>query len=68
MDLSEIVKEYGSPQVHMRPHPVIQADVLDGEGNLRAADIGSLGRTTKLCSTASGWLDRALHDQLEWDR
>ena len=24
----------------MRPHPVIQADVLDEEGNLRAADIG----------------------------
>ena len=24
----------------MRPHPVIQADILDEEGNLRAADIG----------------------------
>ena len=32
-DLSEIVKEYGSS-------PVIQADVLDEEGNLHATDIG----------------------------
>ena len=39
-DLSEIVKEYGSSPVHMRPQPVLQADVMDGEGNLRAADIG----------------------------
>ena len=39
-DLSEIVKEYGSPPVCMRPQPVLQADVMDGEGNLRAADIG----------------------------
>ena len=39
-DLSKIVKEYGSPPVHMRPQPVLQADVMDGEGNLRAADIG----------------------------
>ena len=30
MDLSEIVKEYGSAPVNMRPHPEIQADVLDG--------------------------------------
>ena len=28
---------------------------------------GSLGRTMRPSSTASGWLDRALHDQLEWD-
>ena len=33
-DLSEIVKENGSPPVNMRPHSVIQADVLDEEGNL----------------------------------
>ena len=39
-DLSEIVKEYGSPPVHMRPQPVLQANILDGEGNLRAVDIG----------------------------
>ena len=39
-DLSEIVKEYGSPLVRMRPQPVLQVDVMDGEGNLRAADIG----------------------------
>ena len=39
-NLSEMVKEYGSSPVNMRPHPVIQEDVLDGERNLRAADIG----------------------------
>ena len=39
-DLSQIVKEYGSLPVHMRPQPVLQANVLDGEDNLRAADIG----------------------------
>ena len=39
-NLSEIVKEYGSSPGNRRPHPVIQADVLDEEGNLRAADIG----------------------------
>ena len=38
-NLSAMVKEYGSSPVTMRPHPVIQADVLDEEGNLRAADI-----------------------------
>ena len=36
-DLSEILKEYGSPPVRMLPQPVLQADVMDGEGNLRAA-------------------------------
>ena len=64
-DLSEIVKEYGSPPVRMRPQSVLQADVMDGEGNLCAADIGSLGKITRPSFTASGWLDRALHDQLE---
>ena len=39
-DLSIMVKEYGSPPAIMRPHPAIRADVLDGDGNLRAADIG----------------------------
>ena len=39
-DLSEIVKEYGLALVHIRPQPVLQADVMDEEGNLRAADIG----------------------------
>ena len=39
-DLSEIVKEYGLTPAHIRPQPVLQADVMDGEGNLRAADIG----------------------------
>ena len=32
-DLSEIVKEYGSSPVRMRPQPVLQADVMDEEGN-----------------------------------
>ena len=39
-DLSAMVKEYGSPPETMRPHPVIRTDMLDGDGNLRAADIG----------------------------
>ena len=39
-NLSAMVKEYGSSPVTMRPHPVIQSEVLDEEGNLRAADIG----------------------------
>ena len=39
-NLSAMVQEYGSSPVTMRPHPVIQADVLDEAGNLRAADIG----------------------------
>ena len=43
-DLTAMVREYGSsPEVTRpctRPHPTIQADVMDREGNLRAADIG----------------------------
>ena len=39
-NLSAMVKEYGSSPATMRPHPVIQSDVLDEEGNLHAADIG----------------------------
>ena len=39
-DLSAMVKEYGSPPATMRPHPVIRTEVLDEDGNLRAADIG----------------------------
>ena len=39
-DLSEIVREYGLSPSRMRPQPALQADVLDEEGNLRAADIG----------------------------
>ena len=35
-----MVREYSSSPVTARPHPTIQADVLDGDGNLRAADIG----------------------------
>ena len=39
-DLSAVVREYGSSPATMRPHPVIQSDVMDEDGNLRAADIG----------------------------
>ena len=39
-NLSAMVKEYGSSPVTMRPHPVMQSDMLDEQGNLRAADIG----------------------------
>ena len=39
-DLSAMVREYGSPPATMRPHPVIQTDVSDEDGNLHAADIG----------------------------
>ena len=35
-----MVKEYGSPPATTRPHPIIRTDVLDEDGNLRAADIG----------------------------
>ena len=38
-DLSAMVKEYGSPPAPTRPHPVIRTNVLDEDGNLRAADI-----------------------------
>ena len=39
-DLSEIVREYGISPTDRRPQPVLREDVLDGDGNLRAADIG----------------------------
>ena len=39
-DLTAMVREYGSSPVTTWPHPTIQADVLDEDGNLRAADIG----------------------------
>ena len=39
-DLSEIVREYGLSPTDRRPQPVLREDVLDGDGNLRAADIG----------------------------
>ena len=39
-DLAEVVKEYGLTSTSRRPHPVLSEDVVDGEGNLRAADIG----------------------------
>ena len=39
-DLAEIVKEYGLTSTTRRPQPVLREDVIDGNGNLRAADIG----------------------------
>ena len=39
-DLAEVVREYGLTSTSRRPHPVLSEDVVDGEGNLRAADIG----------------------------
>ena len=39
-DLAEVVKEYGLASATRRPQPVLSEDVVDGEGNLRAADIG----------------------------
>ena len=49
-DLTTMVREYGSspvatqpygpPTPAARPRPAMQADVLDADGNLRAADIG----------------------------
>ena len=49
-DLTAMVREYGSspaatqpygpPTPTARPRPAMQADVLDADGNLRAADIG----------------------------
>ena len=36
----EVTIPFGRSQGTNRPHPTIQADVMDGEGNLRAADIG----------------------------
>ena len=39
-DLSAVVREYSSSPATMQPHPVIQSDVMDEDGNLRAADIG----------------------------
>ena len=43
-DLTAMVKEYGSSPAATRsygsPTPKMQTDVLDGDGNLRAADIG----------------------------
>ena len=35
----EVTRPYGRSQGTTRPHPTIQGDVMDGEGNLRAADI-----------------------------
>ena len=44
VDLTAMVKEYGSSPAATRlygsPTPKMQTDVLDGDGNLRAADIG----------------------------
>ena len=39
-NLTAMVREYGLLPETTRPQPTMQADVIDGEGNLRAADIG----------------------------
>ena len=39
-DLSKIVREYGLSPTNRRPQPVLREDVIDGDGNLRGADIG----------------------------
>ena len=39
-DLSKIVREYSLSPTNGRPQPVLREDVMDGDGNLRAADIG----------------------------
>ena len=36
----EATRPYGQSPVTTRPHPTMQADVIGGEGNLRAVDIG----------------------------
>ena len=36
----EATRPYGRSQGTTRPHPTIQVDVMDGEGNMCAADIG----------------------------
>ena len=36
----EVTRPYGRSSGTTRSHPTIQADVMDGEGNMRAADIG----------------------------
>ena len=38
--LSDIVREYGLASSHRRPQSVLREDVVDGDGNLRGADIG----------------------------
>ena len=52
----------------MRPHLVIQSDVMDEDGNLRAADIGITWAGNETFLHGVRWLDRAQHDQQEWDR
>ena len=39
-DLAEVVKEYGLTSTTRRTQPVLREDVVDEDGNLRAADIG----------------------------
>ena len=63
-DLAEVVKEYGLTSTSRRPHPVLSEDVVDGEGNLRAADIGITWEETRPFFTAYGWLDPVPQDGL----
>ena len=70
-NLSAMVKEYGSSPVTMRPHPVIQADVLDEEGNLRATDNSLIVCTDFSSLSTPAHLHRpveqtfAVHQQME---
>ena len=57
----------GSP-VRMRPQPVIQADVMDEEGNLHTADIGITWENNETFLHGVRVVGPGLHDQLEWDR
>ena len=67
-DLSAMVREYGSPPATMRPHPVIQPDVLYDDGNLRAADIGITWAGNETFLHGVRVVGLAHHDQQEWDR
>ena len=57
-DLTAMLKEYGASPAATRPYgpptPKMQTDVLDEDGNLRAAVLASLGRITKHSCMVSG--------------
>ena len=75
-DLTAMVKEYGSsPEATRpygrssgttRPHPTIQVDVMDGEGNLHAADIGITWEGNSYMELR--WSDHSFRDRSVRDR
>ena len=77
-DLTTMVREYGSspaatqlygpPTPAARPRPAMQANVLDEDGNVRAADMGSPGRIMKHSYMVSGWSDQNSRDRLDRNR